>query len=98
MSSTKPPIRVSVLFEGTQLSDLIGLDLLGNPTPQTINLIVAMNPDFACLASHAIPMSFVYISSSTEPAHVTPDMYVHACRTTRRSASLTFSIFLMLCT
>jgi transcriptional regulator GlxA family with amidase domain len=61
--------------------DLAGLDLLGNLTPQTINLVIAMNPQLASMAPHAIPMTFVYISSSMDPAHVTPDMYVRPTHT-----------------
>ena len=63
------------------MTDLAGLDLLGNLTPQTINLIIAMNPQFASMAPHAIPMTFLYISSTMEPAHVTPDMYVRPTHT-----------------
>ncbi|KAI4655389.1 hypothetical protein J4E93_000101 [Alternaria ventricosa] len=81
MSSIRTPIRVGVLYEGTQMTDLAGLDLLGNLTPQTINLIIAMNPQFASMAPHAIPMSFLYISSTMDPAQVTPDMYVRPTHT-----------------
>ncbi|KAI5380434.1 hypothetical protein J4E82_001012 [Alternaria postmessia] len=63
------------------MTDLAGLDLLGNLTPQTINLIAAMNPQFASMVPHAIPMDFLYISSSMDSAHVTPDMYVRPTHT-----------------
>ncbi|RYN32976.1 hypothetical protein AA0112_g5873 [Alternaria arborescens] len=81
MCPTKTPIRVGVLYEETQMTDLAGLDLLGNLTPQTINLIAAMNPQFASMVPHAIPMDFLYISSSMDSAHVTPDMYVRPTHT-----------------
>ncbi|RYO02204.1 hypothetical protein AA0120_g611 [Alternaria tenuissima] len=81
MCPTKTPIRVGVLYEETQMTDLAGLDLLGNLTPQTINLIATMNPQFASMVPHAIPMDFLYISSSMDSAHVTPDMYVRPTHT-----------------
>ncbi|CAN9116748.1 unnamed protein product [Alternaria alternata] len=81
MCPTKTPIRVGVLYEETQMTDLAGLDLLGNLTPQTINLIATMNPQFASMVPYAIPMDFLYISSSMDSAHVTPDMYVRPTHT-----------------
>ncbi|KAG9192293.1 hypothetical protein G6011_11027 [Alternaria panax] len=40
-----------------------------------------MNPQFTSMASHTIPMDFLYMSSSMDPAHVTPDMYVRPTHT-----------------
>ncbi|KAJ4377401.1 hypothetical protein N0V83_000226 [Neocucurbitaria cava] len=74
-SNTKTPLRVGVLYEHTQMTDLAGLDLLGNLTP-------APSPSsppyssYAPLLAHATPMEFLYISSSLSPAWTTPNMYV----------------------
>jgi transcriptional regulator GlxA family with amidase domain len=80
-NDTKTPLRVGVLYEETQMTDLAGLDLLGNLTPQTINLVAEIVPEISVLKQYAVPMSFLYISSSMEPARCTPDMYVQPTHT-----------------
>ncbi|CAO2647800.1 Nn.00g087220.m01.CDS01 [Neocucurbitaria sp. VM-36] len=75
-NTPKTPLRVGVLYEETQMTDLAGLDFLGNLTPKTLNLLASMDPVYAPLTQHAVPMSFLYISSSLSPAWTTPEMYV----------------------
>jgi transcriptional regulator GlxA family with amidase domain len=80
-NGTQKPLRVGVLYEETQMTDLAGLDLLGNLTPQTIDLMCEIVPEFAVFKPRAIPMEFLYISSSMELARTTPDMYVRPTHT-----------------
>lgn len=85
MSATKGtvdnPLRVGVLYEDTQMTDLAGLDILGNLTPKTINLIAEMVPEYNAFKDKALRMEFLYISSSMEPAVTTPEMYVQPTHT-----------------
>ncbi|KAF1842431.1 class I glutamine amidotransferase-like protein [Cucurbitaria berberidis CBS 394.84] len=80
-NSTTKPLRVGVLYEETQMSDLVGLDLLGNLTPKTLNMIAEMEPALAPLKQYAIPIEFLYISSSLELAWTTPEMFVKPTHT-----------------
>jgi transcriptional regulator GlxA family with amidase domain len=80
-NGTKKPLRVGVLYEETQMTDLVGLDLLGNLTPQTINLMCELVPGYTVFKQHVISMEFLYISSSMELARTTPDMYVRPTHT-----------------
>ncbi|KAF3002105.1 hypothetical protein E8E13_009812 [Curvularia kusanoi] len=72
----RTPLRVGVFFEDTQMTDLVGLDLLGNLTPKTIDLVSSLQPSLAGLKDLAIPIEFLYISSSLSPAYTTPSMLV----------------------
>lgn len=85
MSSTgglnTKPLRVGVLYEDTQMTDLAGLDILGNLTPKTINLVAELVPEVASLKPLAVPMEFLYISSSLELACTTPEMLVKPTHT-----------------
>lgn len=75
------PLRIGVLYERVQLTDLAGLDILGNMSTRIVNLVSAMIPGMAELKPHARDMEFLYISSSTEPAWATPDMYIRPTHT-----------------
>lgn len=83
MSSTtiKKPLRVGVLYEKTQMTDLAGLDILGLLTPKTLDMVCSMQPAFEPLKQFAIPMEFLYISSSLELAWTTPEMHVKPTHT-----------------
>lgn len=80
-STTKKPLRVGVFYEEVQMTDLAGIDLLGNLTPKTLNLVADLNPTFEPFKQRAIPMEFLYISSSLDLAWMTPDMHVKPTHT-----------------
>lgn len=83
MSSTesKKPLRVGVLFEETQMTDLAGLDILGNLTPKAIDMVSSIQPAFKSLKQFAVPMEFLYISSSLDLAWTTPEMHIKPTHT-----------------
>lgn len=81
MNGTKKALRVGVLYEDTQMTDLAGLDFLGNLTPKTLDMVAKIQPAFEPLRQLAVPMEFLYISSSLELAVTTPDMYVKPTHT-----------------
>ena len=80
-STTTKPLRIGVLFEQTQMIDLAGLDLLGNLTPMTLDMVSTLNPAFEPLKQYAIPMEFLYISSSLDLTWTTPEMHVKPTHT-----------------
>lgn len=80
-STSKQPLRVGVLYEDTQMTDLAGLDILGNLTPKTIDLVCTMQPALEPLKQFAVPMEFLYISSSLDLALTTPEMLVKPTHT-----------------
>lgn len=75
-NTSSPPLRIGILFENVQMSDLSGLDVLGAQTPEIMDITVQMNPSLAPLRSLATPMEFHYISSSRDLAWITPKMWV----------------------
>ena len=80
-TTTTKPLRIGVLFEQTQMIDLAGLDLLGNLSPKTLDMVSTLNPTFEPLKQYAIPMEFLYISSSLDLAWTTPEMHVKPTHT-----------------
>ena len=83
MSQTTPPtpLRIGVLFEDVQLTDLAGLDILGSLTPKIIDTVSSILPSLLPLRPLAIPMDFLYISSSLALAPTTPSMQVQPTHT-----------------
>jgi hypothetical protein len=57
-NSTKKPLRVGILYERVQLSDLPGLDLLGHQTPEIMAVNAKINPDYEPLLNLTTPMEF----------------------------------------
>ncbi|OAL00665.1 class I glutamine amidotransferase-like protein [Phaeosphaeriaceae sp. SRC1lsM3a] len=80
-NTTQKPLRVGVLYEEVQMSDLIGLDLLGYHTPKVMAINVEIAPQLAPLMEHTTPMDFHYISSSLPTTWVTPAMNVQPTHT-----------------
>ncbi|KAF2028022.1 hypothetical protein EK21DRAFT_70642 [Setomelanomma holmii] len=79
--SIQKPIRIGVFYEEVQMTDLAGLDLFGNLTPKIIDVVAQLQPNLAPLKSLATPIEFLYISSSSELAWCTPEMYVKPTHT-----------------
>lgn len=64
----KKTLRIGVLYEEAQMSDLIGLDVLNNLSVKTMELFADMLPASKALAPFAVPMEFLYISSTLDHA------------------------------
>ncbi|KAF1968820.1 DJ-1/PfpI family protein [Bimuria novae-zelandiae CBS 107.79] len=75
------PLRIGVLYENVQLTDLAGLDIIGNMSTRIFDMLSTIFPSMAQLKPFARDMEFLYISSSTEPAWATPDMYIRPTHT-----------------
>jgi hypothetical protein len=75
-SPSSKPLRIGVLYEETQMTDLAGLDILDNISTKKFDVLLSMNPSLAPLRSLTVPMEFLYISSSLATAWTTPEMHV----------------------
>jgi len=74
-----PPLRIGVLLEAVQISDIIGIDILGNLSAHYARETSAMGfPDFSHLAPE---MEFIFPATTLEPTTVTPDMRVQPTHT-----------------
>ncbi|KAJ4382289.1 hypothetical protein N0V86_002623 [Didymella sp. IMI 355093] len=83
MSPTPSPksLRIGVLYEETQMTDLAGLDILDNVSTKKFDMVAALKPSLAPLRPLTISMEFLYISSSLEPTWTTPEMHVKPTHT-----------------
>lgn len=75
------PLRIGVLYEEVQMTDLAGLDILGNMSSRIINMVSNVVPALDKLKPFAQDMEFLYISSSEELSWTTPDMYIRPTHT-----------------
>lgn len=80
-NTTQKPLRVGVLYEEVQMSDLIGLDLLGYHTPEIMSINIQLSATLAPLMQFTTPMEFLYISSSMSTAFITPITHVQPTHT-----------------
>ncbi|KAK4646956.1 uncharacterized protein QC761_0029500 [Podospora bellae-mahoneyi] len=65
-------LRIGVLLELVQLSDIMGIDLFGNLSASYLNQVLPLDPKFGAFTPHAMNIEFFYIASSLEPATTTP--------------------------
>ncbi|KAK4182858.1 class I glutamine amidotransferase-like protein [Podospora australis] len=66
-------LRIGVMLEQVQLSDIMGIDIFGNISQSYLDDVIALNPDkFSGLKDHALDVQFYYISSDLEPTTTTP--------------------------
>ncbi|PKS06045.1 hypothetical protein jhhlp_007879 [Lomentospora prolificans] len=75
-SSTKKTLRIGVMMEAVQMSDIMGIDILGNLSEAYLNSVLGLDPTIEKYKDLAIPMEFFYISSSLELAFMTPSVYI----------------------
>jgi hypothetical protein len=72
--------RIAVLYEAVQLSDVVGIDLFGNASRACMGAIAKDTTNgFTVpppIASQAIDMEFLYVSSTLKPAYATPDFKI----------------------
>ncbi|KAF2016135.1 class I glutamine amidotransferase-like protein [Aaosphaeria arxii CBS 175.79] len=81
-TSEKKTIRIGVLYEEVQMSDLVAADVLGCLSVKYAEVLESMMPSALGLLPLYTPMEFLYISSSlVDDSYVTPDMHVKATHT-----------------
>lgn len=75
MATTLKALQVGVMLESVQLSDIIGMDIIGNISKEYIESMISSFPLPEFLLSQAHPITFHYISSSlSEPPFMTPSL------------------------
>jgi len=65
-------LRIGVLLETVQLSDITGIDIFGNISSAYTEIIAKMDPRLEALKPLSIPTIWFYISSSLEPTECMP--------------------------
>lgn len=78
---SQKPLRIGVLYEETQMTDLAGLDILDNVSTKKLDMLCLLKPDLEFLRPFTVPMEFLYISSSLNTAWTTPEMHVKPSHT-----------------
>ncbi|OCL12767.1 DJ-1/PfpI family protein [Glonium stellatum] len=68
------PLKIGVMLEKVQLSDITCIDLIGNLSTEYVKVLAGLG--YAEYLQQAIDMEFLYISSSLELAFMTPSMHV----------------------
>lgn len=72
--NTPSKVRVGVMMEGVQLSDVIGIDILGNLSTDFVAAAIAVSPAHADFAGLGVPFEFFYMATTLEPATVLPSL------------------------
>jgi transcriptional regulator GlxA family with amidase domain len=72
------PLRIAVFFEGTQITDVMGIDIIGNMSAWYINATTAAFPvpNADLLRSQAPEIEIRFVASSLEPTMATPGIKV----------------------
>jgi transcriptional regulator GlxA family with amidase domain len=69
---TDKSLRIAVMLEEVQLSDVVGVDILGNLSKKYLQDVLSLDESLAAFKDHAMDIEFFYLSSTLEPARVTP--------------------------
>ncbi|KAK4161106.1 class I glutamine amidotransferase-like protein [Cladorrhinum sp. PSN259] len=83
--TTKKSLRIGVMLEQVQLSDIVAIDIFGNLSQAYLSQIKSLDPSgdsqnskFAVFDSLALDIQFFYISSTLEPTVTTPPTFLDA--------------------
>ncbi|KAF4551759.1 Hypothetical protein D9617_12g036490 [Elsinoe fawcettii] len=71
-----PPLKIAVLFEAVQMSDISGADLLGNLSSSYLSAMTSMEPSFARFAPSAPDITFYWPGTTREATFMTPGITV----------------------
>lgn len=75
-SSTSKKLRIGVMLESVQLSDIMGIDILGNLSSQYMAEVKSFEPSwFVNHEPHAVDMEFFFIATTLEPGFMTPGLH-----------------------
>ncbi|KAK4038984.1 class I glutamine amidotransferase-like protein [Parachaetomium inaequale] len=66
-------LRIGVMMDEVQLSDIMGIDIFGNLSQEYMAKVQVFEPKWGAIEHHAAPMEFFYIATTLEPANLTPD-------------------------
>ncbi|MCJ1350213.1 MAG: hypothetical protein MMC33_000194 [Icmadophila ericetorum] len=77
-TTTTPPqtLRIGVMMQEVQLSDITGVDILGNISHEYLTEVSSMFPEYADYLTTAHPMTFYYLSTTLSPTICTPGMKI----------------------
>ncbi|KAF9872417.1 DJ-1/PfpI family protein [Colletotrichum karsti] len=70
----KKSLRIGVMLETVQLSDIMGIDLFGNMSLEYYTKIKSFDPAYNEFDGLSPEITFYFISSSLEPAEMTPGL------------------------
>jgi transcriptional regulator GlxA family with amidase domain len=75
MATTAPKkLRIGVMLETVQLSDIMGIDLLGNLSQEYLQSIQSFAPSYGAFVPQAVEMEFFYLATTLEPSRMTPGL------------------------
>jgi putative intracellular protease/amidase len=72
---SQPRVRVAILLEAVQLSDIIGIDILGNLSTAFVKQAASVSPAHAVFVPLSIPFEFFYVASTLDPTSTTPQNF-----------------------
>lgn len=67
-------LRIGVMMEAVQTSDITGIDLFGNLSYDVYSKVLAFDPSYDVYDSEVMDMEFLYLASTLEPATSTPNL------------------------
>jgi transcriptional regulator GlxA family with amidase domain len=73
-STSRKSLRIGVLMEEIQISDIVGIDIFGNLSYNFYSKVVTIDPGYAVYESQTMDIEFLYIASTLEPTFTTPSM------------------------
>lgn len=62
------PLRIAVMLEAVQFSDILGIDILASLSRGYMDMAEQISPRATVLSHHAIPMEFYYLATTLSPA------------------------------
>ncbi|KAK3986056.1 class I glutamine amidotransferase-like protein [Cladorrhinum sp. PSN332] len=76
-ASIKKSLRIGVMLEQVQLSDIISIDIFGNLSQAYLSQLKSLDPNslYTVFESQALDIEFFYIAATLEPTITTPPTF-----------------------
>ncbi|GAB1309890.1 Class I glutamine amidotransferase-like protein [Madurella fahalii] len=78
MANTPSPkkLRIGVMLEEVQLSDVVGMDIFGNLSREYVDELKHLVPECARFETYSVDIEFLYLATTLDPVRVTPGMRI----------------------
>ncbi|KAK0735183.1 class I glutamine amidotransferase-like protein [Lasiosphaeria miniovina] len=73
-TGSKKSLRIGIMLEAVQLSDIVGVDIFGNLSRGYMDEVKVLDPSIAAFEEHAVDMEFFYIATTLEPTMMVPGL------------------------
>ncbi|KAK3328556.1 class I glutamine amidotransferase-like protein [Cercophora scortea] len=74
-STARKSLRIGVIMEEIQLSDIVGIDIFGNLSHAFYTKAIGFDPSYTTYEPQTLDIEWLYIASTLDPTFATPSLH-----------------------